>query len=111
MGKASEDAVAQAVEFLIKQLEDIPWEGTIVLAKPGTILINRGQREGVNVGHKFTVGSIEELVDEDTGEVLDVEMTQVGILEVTKVKEKVAYCKAIEGGDEIKKGMTIQPLE
>ncbi len=111
VGKASEDAVAQAVDFLIKQLEDIPWEGTIVLAKSDKILINRGQREGVNVGQRFSVGSVEELIDEDTGEVLDVEMTKVGILEVTKVKEKVAYCKAIEGGDKIKKGMTVQTLE
>ena len=107
MGKACEDAVAQAVDFLIKQLEDIPWEGTVLLAKNDNIVINRGSREGVRVGTVFVVGGIEELVDEDTGEVLDSEMTRVGTLEVTKVKEKIAYCKAIEGGDAIKKGMTI----
>ena len=107
MGKACEDAVVQAVYFLIKQLEDIPWEGTVLLAKNDKILINRGSREGVKVGTMFVVGGIEELVDEDTGEVLDSEMTQVGKLEVTQVKEKIAYCKAIEGGDAIKKGMTI----
>ena len=70
-------------------------------------MINRGSREGVKVGSKFVVGGVEEIVDEDTGEVLDSEMTQVGKLEVTKVKEKIAYCKAIEGGEAIKKGMTI----
>jgi curli biogenesis system outer membrane secretion channel CsgG len=111
VGKACEDAVSQAVEFLIEQLEDIPWEGTISLVKADKILINRGEREGVQVGQRFNVGSVEELVDEDTGEVLDVEMTQVGILEVIRVKEKVAYCKAIEGGEEIQKGMSIQPME
>jgi len=68
-------------------------------------------REGVQVGQRFNVGGVEELVDEDTGEVLDVEMTQVGVLEVTKVKEKISYCKAIEGGSEIQKGMSIQPIE
>jgi curli biogenesis system outer membrane secretion channel CsgG len=111
VGKACEDAVSQAVDFLIKQLEDIPWEGTISLAKADKILINRGEREGVQVGQRFNVGSVEELVDEDTGEVLDVEMTQVGILEVIRVKEKIAYCKAIEGGDEIQKGMSVHPVE
>ena len=111
VGKACEDAVGQGVDFLIKQLEDIPWEGTIVLAKDGKILINRGQREGVQVGQKFNVGSVEELVDEDTGEVLDVEMTEVGVLEVIEVKEKIAYCKALEGSGEIQKGMSVHPVE
>ena len=107
VGKACEDAVAQAVDFLIKQLEDIPWEGTVLLAKNDKILINRGSREGVRVGTVFVVGGVEELVDEDTGEVLDSEMTKVGRVEVTRVKEKIAYCKPIEGADAIKKGMTI----
>ncbi len=109
VGKACEDAVSQGVDFLIKQLEGIPWEGSIALVKDDKIIINRGEREGVKVGQKFSVGSVEELVDEDTGEVLDVDMTQVGLIEVTEVKQKIAYCKALEGGDQIAKGMTIQP--
>jgi curli biogenesis system outer membrane secretion channel CsgG len=111
VGKACEDAVGQAVDFLIKQLDNIPWEGSVMLVKDDKIVINRGEREGVKVGQKFSVGSVEELVDEDTGEVLDVDMTQVGVLEVTEVKEKIAYCKALEGGDKIEKGMTINPLD
>ena len=75
VGKAAEDAVGQAVQFLIQQLEGIPWEGTIVLAKGDKFVVNRGSREGVQVGTKFKVGSVEELVDPDTGEVLDSEMT------------------------------------
>ena len=111
VGKACEDAVGQAVDFLIKQLEGIPWQGSIILAKADKIIINRGQREGVQVGQQFSVGNVEELVDEDTGEVLDVEITKAGTLEVTKVKEKIAYCKVVEGCGEIKKGMTVQPIE
>jgi hypothetical protein len=56
---------------------------------------------------QFTVGEVEELVDPDTGEVLDSEMTTIAELEATQVKEKIAYCKATSGGDKIKKGMTI----
>ncbi len=111
VGKACEDAVGQAIIFLIKQLEDIPWEGSVSLVKGDKIIINRGSREGVAVGNKFQVGDIEEIVDEDTGEVLDVEMTKSGVLEVTSVKEKIAYCKALEGGDALKKGQTIMPVE
>jgi curli biogenesis system outer membrane secretion channel CsgG len=111
VGKAAEHAVAQAVEFLVAQLEGIPWEGSILLVKGAKIIINRGSREGVEVGDRFVVGTIEELVDEDTGEVLDVEMTEVGRLQVTKVVEKIAYCKSLSGGDALAKGMTIHPAD
>ena len=105
--KAAENAIGQAVEFLVQQLEDIAWEGSIILVKGEKIIINRGSREGVEVGTKFKVGSVEELVDEDTGEVLDSEMTQVGTIVVNKVKEKIAYCSAETGKAAILKGMTI----
>ena len=111
VGKACEDAVGQAVEFLTKQLESIPWEGTVVLASPTKIILNRGSREGVSIGAKFDVGSVEEIVDPDTGEVLDSEMTKIGTIEVTVVKEKVSYGKAIDGADQIKKGMTVFPAK
>ncbi|HPC18572.1 MAG: hypothetical protein KBC66_04055 [Kiritimatiellae bacterium] len=108
VGKACEDAVVQAVEFLAQQLEQIPWEGSIMLAKEDRIVINRGTREGVAAGMKFQVGTTEELVDEDTGEVLDVEMTTVGTIEVTEAKEKIAYCTPLSGAA---KGMSVMPVE
>jgi len=107
VGKAAEDAVGQAVQFLIQQLESIPWEGSVILVKGDKIIVNRGTREGVQVGTKFKVGSVEELVDPDTGEVLDSEMTQIGSIVVTQTKEKIAYCKEETGGAAITKGMTI----
>lgn len=107
VGKAAEDAVGQAVNFLIQQLEDIPWEGTIIMAKGDKIIINRGSRDGVSVGKRFKVGEVEELVDPDTGEVLDVDMTTVGKLEVTKVKEKIAYTKVTASEGDIRKGMSV----
>ena len=109
VGKACEDAVIQGVLYLIEQLEDIPWEGTIMLAKDDKIILNRGTREGVESGAKFDVGETEELVDPDTGEVLDVSMTKVATLEVTSVKEKISYCKALSGGSKVKKGMSVLP--
>jgi len=107
LGKAVDDAVGQAVQFLIGQLEGIPWEGSVIMVKEGRIIINRGTREGVQVGSRFKVGSVEELVDPDTGEVLDSEMTQIGTIVVTEAKEKIAYCAAESGSQTISKGMTI----
>ena len=104
VGKAGEDAVVQCVEFLEKQLESIPWEGSIMLAKEDKLVINRGTREGVSVGQQFQVGTTEELVDEDTGEVLDVEIKTLGTTEVTEAKEKIAYCTPLSGAE---KGMSV----
>ena len=108
VGKATEDAVAQAVQFLEKQLEKIPWEGTVI--KGGDkVMINRGSREGVSVGQVFSVGSVETLTDKDTGEALDTEMKQAGKIKVTSVKEKISYCEVLDGT--IKPDMTIQPAD
>ena len=111
VGKACEDAVSQGIEFLIKQLESIPWEGTVALVKEDRIAINRGEREGVRVGQRFTVGMTEEIVDEDTGEVLDVDMTTVGTIEIIEVKEKLSYARPVEVSGTIEKGMTVLPAK
>ncbi len=106
VGKACEDAVVEAVEFLTQQLESIAWEGSVMLANDSRLVINRGTREGVEPGMAFQVGSVEELVDPDTGEVLDVELTTVGTVTVTEAKEKIAYCTPLAGAA---KGMSVQP--
>ena len=111
VGKACEDAVAQGVAFLTSQLESIPWQASVALAKGDKIVLNRGSRDGVSVGMKFDVGETEEIVDEDTGEVIDSSMETVGSLEVSEVKEKVAYCKPLSGGDKIAKGMSAFPAK
>ena len=108
MGQAATDACNQALQFLIGQLDSIPWEGSVSLAKPEKLIINRGSREGVSVGMKFDVGKVEEIVDEDTGEVIDSEMTRIGTVTVTEVKEKVSYTTPLEGAG---KGMGVHPAK
>lgn len=106
IGKAVEAAVSEGVAFLIEQIETIPWEGSVVLVKGDRVIINRGTREGVAPGMQFKVGSVEELVDPDTGEVLDSEMTVIAELESGEVKEKITYCTILSGSG-IEKGMTV----
>ena len=108
MGKAAMDACNQALEFLVAQLDSIPWEGSVSLVKADKLIINRGTREGVEVGMKFDVGKVEEVVDEDTGEVLDSELTKIGTVTVTEVKEKICYTTPLEGAE---KGMGVHPAK
>ena len=110
VGKALEDAVGQSVLFLIKQLDSIPWEGSVVMVKGDKVIINRGNREGVTVGREFKVGAVDVLVDPDTGEVLDSEMTEVGTIKVTKTKEKISYCAPVSGSG-MQKGMSVFPMD
>jgi curli biogenesis system outer membrane secretion channel CsgG len=107
VGKACEDAVVQCVEFLQAQLDSIPWEASVMLVTDSRLVINRGTREGIESGMAFQVGSSEELVDPDTGEVLDVEMTTLGTVTVTEAKEKIAYCTPLAGAA---KGMSVRPI-
>lgn len=108
MGKATMDACAQALEFLVAQLDSIPWSGSVALAKPDRLIINRGTRDGVAVGMRFDVGKVEEVVDEDTGEVIDSSMTKLGTVSVTEVKEKVSYTTPLAGAE---KGMGVHPAQ
>ncbi len=105
-GKAIEMAVDEGVTFMISQLEDIPWAGTVILTKGGKVYVNRGKREGVEMGQKFSVGKAEVLRDPDTGEVLDQSLDKVGTVKVVKVKQKISICKIIKDSG-IKKGMTV----
>ena len=108
MGKATMDACNQALDFIVGQLESIPWEGSVSLVKEDKLIINRGTREGVAVGMKFDIGKVEEIVDEDTGEVIDTDMKKVGQVTVTEVKEKVAYTTPLVGAE---KGMGVHPAK
>ncbi|MBR0459064.1 MAG: hypothetical protein IJJ26_07490, partial [Victivallales bacterium] len=97
MGQATIDAVNQTVEFLIGQLESIPWEGTVVSNAKGKIIINRGTREGVSAGMRFVVGKAEVITDPDTGEVLDRSVEKVATIVVDTVREKIAIGKVVDG--------------
>jgi curli biogenesis system outer membrane secretion channel CsgG len=108
VGLAVEDACAVAVEFMIGQLPNFQWTGSVVLVKGDKVYVNRGTREGVTVGQTFTVGDVEVLRDPDTGEVLDESMTEVARLTVGQVKEKLSICDVTSGNAAaVAKGMTI----
>jgi hypothetical protein len=108
VGLAVQDACAQAVDFLIAQLPNIQWSGSVVMVKDGKVYVNRGSREGIAVGQSFSVGEVEILRDPDTGEVLDQSMSEVARLKVSQVKDKLSICDVVSGSvGAVAKGMTI----
>ncbi len=108
VGKAVEDAVAQAVDFLIDQLPGIPWTGSVAMVKDGKVYVNRGTREGVGSGQVFLVGNTDVIRDPDTGEVLDESMNEVARLRVDEVREKLSICSVTSGSsDGVERGMAV----
>ena len=106
VGKAVEAAVSDAVEWIVSQLEGIPWTGSVALIKDGKVYINRGTREGVSPGQSFVVGSVDVIRDPDTGEVLDESINQIAAISCPTVKEKLSICDVTSGGG-VKKGMAV----
>jgi hypothetical protein len=108
VGKAVEAACAEAVDFLVAQLPNVPWTGSVVMTKDDKVYVNRGSREGIGVGQRFMVGEVDVLRDPDTGEVLDEDMTEIATLQVSEVKEKLSICSVVSGdAGAVAKGMTI----
>lgn len=110
VGKAVEAACADAVDFIVGQLENVAWSGTVAQTAAGKIYVNRGQREGVQAGDVFVVGHSEVIRDPDSGEVLDSVLTEVARIQVIEVKEKLAIAKVTSGNAQsIRKGMSVRP--
>lgn len=108
VGLAVQDACAEAVAFMLGQLPNVLWTGSVVLVKGDKVYLNRGAREGVSVGQTFTVGDVEVIRDPDTGEILDESMTAIASLSVGQVKEKLSIASVTSGSaTNVAKGMTI----
>ena len=96
-GKVMNEAADGVVKFLESQLDGVRWSATVIRGGDSSIIINRGSREGVQVGNILRIGESEEIRDPDTGELLDTDFVESGVIEVTKVKEKLSYCKKVSG--------------
>ena len=110
LGKAIADAADQAVKWMITQLPNVGWQGTVVMVKGGQVYINRGSREGVTSGQQFVVGVAEVIRDPDTGEVLAEDINEIARLQAATVKEKLTICNVVSGNAAaVRKGHGVQP--
>jgi len=109
VGKAMEAAISDSVEWLIAQLPNMPWTGTVAMVKDGKVYINRGTREGVATGQTFIVGLSDVIRDPDTGEILDESVVELAKLRADSVKEKLSICSVVSGdAAAIERGMRVQ---
>ena len=89
-----EELIAEMAERIIR---DFPLEGYVVRRNENTILIDLGKRAGVKRDMRFIVFKEGNVIKHPkTGEVLDVEKIQTGIVEIKNVREKTAQAKILE---------------
>ena len=98
LGKATRDAVADAVMFVVNNMEDQVWQGRIVKAEGNSVYINAGYNMNIGMDSVFTVFSKgEELIDPATGLSLGSALTRSGTVRVTQVSDKFSVATVIEG--------------
>jgi len=83
-----EDLVYQMADKIIR---DFPLEGYIVQRQGNKVLLDLGKRTGVKPGMQFVVFKEGRIIKHPkTGEILDIERIETGMVEVTEVKTKTA---------------------
>lgn len=109
LGKATQMAIDNAVEFIAMELRNRPFQGRVIKGVGSTLFISAGAQDGANIGDSFTVYSVgEELVDPATGEILGVEEVEIGSVKVTEVKEKYSKAQIVNGCSGAKPGDIIR---
>lgn len=94
LGKATQIAIDNAVEYIAGKLGKLPYQGRVIKVAGDDVFISAGERNGCTVGEVFTVYSVgEALVDPDTGEKLGQEEKKKGTIKVYEVQEKFAKAK------------------
>jgi curli biogenesis system outer membrane secretion channel CsgG len=84
LGIASREAIGQCVEFIVEDMQGLPWEGKIIKVSGTVIYMKPGSKGGVEPGMEFAVYRPgEELIDPDTGISLGSEETKIGTIMYT----------------------------
>jgi curli biogenesis system outer membrane secretion channel CsgG len=98
LGKASRQAIERAVAGLVAGMQKVPWSGRIVELRGGQVYINAGAKLGIHEGMQFDVfAQAQSLVDPETGLALGSPDARSGRISVTRVTEKYAIARVLEG--------------
>lgn len=111
-GAIIRDLIKQGLAGLDKHAEVMGWKSKVHMVKGAKIIIIGGKRDGLEKGMKFKVFALgESIIDDETGEVLDEgEETEIGEIELTQIKEKIAYAVKTTGQDP-QKGNVVRMIE
>ncbi|GMW02319.1 MAG: hypothetical protein AMXMBFR84_34550 [Candidatus Hydrogenedentota bacterium] len=108
LGETSELAIKKAVDYIVAEMANQPFTARVAEVEGSQIYINAGSNRNVEPGLKLAVYKRgKEILDPDTGLVLDVKMTKTGVVQVDDVMEKMSICSLVEG-EKPEKGSTLR---
>ena len=91
LGQATRAALSDAVNLVIRDTRQIPWQGQVISTRGSSIFINAGQDVGLNIGDVLQVSGVaEELIDPESGRMLGRVESPLGRVQVTMVQDKYA---------------------
>ena len=99
LGKAAEEAIAQAVSRIVLGIETVPWSALIVDNSDGKILISAGSNQNLTIGTRLQVyRKGRDLTDPATGILLETEFDHIAAIQIDSVREKVSSAVVTSGG-------------
>ena len=108
LGEALQQCIDNAVFTIASKMQDVQWEGKVVLYKDGKVYVNAGKDAGILKDDSFIVYSKgEELIDPDTGITLGAETEKAGRITVVKVEDKFSVA-IVDEGDGFERGDIIR---
>jgi curli biogenesis system outer membrane secretion channel CsgG len=98
LGKASREALEQAVAAIVAGMKKVPWSGRIIDVRSGSIYINAGSDIGMQPGLELDVYEQQEpLVDPETGKKLGTPDRRIGSVVIDRVEEKYSVARSTSG--------------
>ncbi|MDI1280912.1 CsgG/HfaB family protein, partial [Brevundimonas sp.] len=100
IGQAGQDAIVRAVDQIASGMRRVTWSAIVVDAGPSGVYLNAGTDRNVVPGMTLSVWRPgRTLTDPGTGEVLDVEMSRIGRVQVATVRDRLSIATVTEGGE------------
>ncbi len=100
IGQAGQDAIVRAVEQIASGMRRVAWTAMVIDASSSGVYLNAGADRSVAPGLVLSVWRPgRTLTDPGTGEVLDVEMSRIGRVQVETVRDRLSIATVTEGGE------------
>ncbi len=98
LSDAAHEAIRKAVMFIIGETETLPITARVAAVRDGNVYLNAGTNRNVLIGMRWGVYKTdEEIVDPDTGLVIDVIENRIGAIQVTSVRDQASTATPFEG--------------
>lgn len=86
-------------DFVNRLSNSIPIEASVVLVKGNLVALDGGAEKAMKAGVQFEITQEGEPIRDSAGKVLSYDTTKIGIVRVTRVEPKLAWCEVVQTFD------------